>query len=348
MRWFLLSIGLLGALTGCGPEPEPFDPTKPHRYRVLRGDTWQSISSKREVEPEEVKRWNGLREDHKLIPGQILWVFPGGKNGPAPGEHPAVAAARINNPEAEPPTVKPLPRPSPSTTDGEDAVADADAPRTGSAPTKAPAAVPGSAPKAGEQTVDGGGFGPGGTSLLSLLDEVDEVELEHVPSVAKDGAPIDSVLAGRRGGLGGGGAVDGTNVEIDRVVKPEPGPKGPTTIPKLPKAEPKHCLAATLDDDIGEYDMAGAAGLSKGAIKTGMRPVRYAIQGCLPPGGGGPHEVHVEVSIGCDGLVYDTRIVKDAGLPEPVTACVTAVTDQASFAAAAGATTFLYPLVLGY
>lgn len=346
MRTLLLSIGLLGALAACGPEATPFDPTKPHRYRVLRGDTWQSISSKREVEPEEVKRWNGLREDHKLIPGQVLWVFPGGKGAPKPGEHPAVAAARFNDPEGAAPKVAPLPQPT-----GTDAVADADPAPPSERPqgsTEAPASEAASAPTPGTQKIEGADFGPGGTALLSLLDDVESPKLEAVPSVAKDGSPMDSVLAGRRGGLGGGGEVDGTQVEIDRVVKPEPGPKGPAKIPTLAKAEPRQCLAAKLDQDVGEYDIAGAAGLSKGAIKTGMRPVLYAAQGCLPPGSGGPHEVHLEVSIGCDGLVYDTRTIKDAGLPEPVTACVEAVADQAGFAAAAGATTFLYPVVLGY
>lgn len=335
---------ILCALVACDvPERRPFDPTKPHRYQVLRGDTWQSISSKRECEAEEIRAWNGLAENHRLIPGQVLWLFPDGKGAPRPGEHPAVAAARFFDPDAPPPKVKPLPRPTaaPDEEPAEDGVADA-----GEQAPEERAAGTAQAPR---KTIDGD-FGPGGTALLSLLDEVEDgPPLQAVPSVAVDANPLDSVLAGRRGGLGGGGDVDRTDVDIARPGKPEPaGPAGPTEIPKLAKAEPKSCLRADLDQEIGEYDIAGAAGLDRAAIKSGMRPVLLAVQRCLPGGGNGPHELHVQVDVGCDGLVYHSEVVKDAGLPEAITGCVSAVTDQASFAAAAGATSFLYPVVIGY
>lgn len=345
---FCVALSAVLMLAGCEPAAKPFDPTKPHRYRVLRGDTWQSISSKREVEPEDVRKWNGLRPDHVLIPGQILWVFPGGRGAPDPGEHPAVAAARVLNPDEPPPerpgVAVPAPSASADTEASDDAVAAAPppspSPKTPSATTRSAGQEP--------ATVDSPGFGPGGTSLLSLLDEVKQAELEHVPSVQPTGDPMEGILAARRSSLAGGGSVDGTGVEIDRVVKSDPGVAGPGAIPKLPKADAKRCLPARLDQDIGEYDMAQAAGLGRAAIKRGMRPALVALQGCLPGGGKGPHELHVEVSLGCDGLVYDTQIVEDAGLPAPVTGCVEAVVDQASFDAAAGATTFLYPVILGY
>ena len=330
-------------ITGCEPDVKPFDPTQPHRYRVLRGDTWQSISSKREVEIEEVKQWNGLRENHVLIPGQVLWVFPGGKGAPDPGEHPAIAAARVLDPEGPPPDLPPVPVHAPDAP--EDAVAAAPEATHGDHAPK-PADTP--APRT-PTTVSGPGYGPGGTALLSLLDEVEAApSLEHVPSVQPSGDPMEGILASRRHNLGGGGEVDGTAVDIDRVVQEQPKVAGPDSIPKLAKASPKKCLPAKLDQDIGEYGMAAASGLTKASIKRGMRPALMALQSCLPGGGKGPHELHVEVSLGCDGLVYQTEILKDAGLPAPVTQCVKAVVDQASFDAAAGATTFLYPVVIGY
>lgn len=342
----LLPIVAAVLWTGCStPELRPFDPTKPHRYRVLRGDTWQSISSKREVEPEQIREWNGLRAEHVLIPGQVLWVFPKGKGAPAPGEHPAVAAARFFDPQAPPPTVAPLgvPRSVPHPEDDQ-AVASGEAPVVGGV-----GAAPAPRRKVAGKTIDGPTYGAGGTALLSLLDDVESgTDLRAVPSIQPTGAPVGGALAGRRGGLAGGGEVDRTDVEIDRVVKDQPGVAGPAAIPKLPKAEPKQCLAATFDQDIGDYGMAAAGGLGRSQIKKGMRPALMALQGCLPGGGDGPHELHVEISLGCDGLVYQTHTVKNAGLPSPVLDCVEKVVAQASFDAAAGATTFLYPIVIGY
>ena len=92
--------------------------------------------------------------------------------------------------------------------------------------------------------------------------------------------------------------------------------------------------------------MLASSGLGISEIKAGMRPVLQAAAGCLPKDAKGQWEVHLEVSLGCDGLVYDTRTSQSGGLPGPVTACLESVADQASFAAAEGATTFLYPIHL--
>ena len=122
---------------------------------------------------------------------------------------------------------------------------------------------------------------------------------------------------------------------------------GPASIPTLPKAQPKQCKAVRLrQSEMGERDMFASAGLGVSEIKAGMRPVLQAAAGCLPKDAKGQWEVHLEVSLGCDGLVYDTRTSQSGGLPNPVTACLESVADQASFAAAEGATTFLYPIHL--
>lgn len=318
MTW---SFVLWLALSACAPESKPFDPTKPHRYRVLRGDTWQSITSKRGVEVEDLRAWNGLAEDHVLIPGQVLMIYPGGEGAPT---RVAVAAPALDDPAAP---------------------AGTEAAATDGVASGEQVAAAGRAARTIDRPV-----GPAGTALLSLLDELGEGEaLQAVPSVQPQGDPVDHVLGARRGGLGGGGQVDTTEVAIDR--KPAPiGAANPRAIPvpKLPKASPKTCLKADLDVDVAEDQVASIGGLDRAAIKSGMRPALTALQACLPAGGGGPHELHVEVSLGCDGLVYQTETLTDAGLPAPVVACVEGVIDQASFAAAAGATTFLYPVVLGY
>ena len=147
--------------------------------------------------------------------------------------------------------------------------------------------------------------------------------------------------------LGGGGQVDATTVAIDRVsAPPPPGMAGPATIPTLPKAERKNCLPVRLDVDIGEKGMVAAEGLGKDQVKAGMRPVLRAVGQCLPPDAKGSWEVHLQVMVGCDGLVYGADVISDADLPSPITTCVAKVADQAGFDAAAGATTFLYPIHL--
>lgn len=346
MRWL---FPLVFALAACGDSepPAPKDPNAPQAYRVLRGDNWQSISSKRDCDPDDLRAWNDLPDNHVLIPGQILWIYPNGKPGvedvpdwlkserdrlaggdgtvsatPAPA---AVAAA----PSAPPSDgAAPAPRPSP------EAVA--------ATPSALPRDKTALAVEAALPT-----RGVGGTALLSLID-IDDAELRHTPSVRADTQIGGGGLAGR-GSMGGAGEADTRSVEIGTVSKPPPpGMRGPTSIPKLAKAERKNCLAVDLDAAVlGDQDMVLPEGLSTAQVKAGMRPVIRAVQGCFhPEAPAGEWEVHVEVHVGCDGLVYHTDVVKDSGLPDAVTDCVATVTNQAGFAAAGGATTFLYPMWL--
>ena len=189
-------------------------------------------------------------------------------------------------------------------------------------------------------------MGAGGTHLLSLLDQVDEgVELTAVPSI-QGRASVGGNSLDRRSSLGGGGSAELGGVDIAARERAKPL-GGPDAIPQLPKAQPKQCKAVRLrQSEMGDRDMVASSGLGVAEIKAGMRPVLQAALGCLPKDATGQWEVHLEVSLGCDGMVYDTRTTQTGGLPSPVTACLEAVADQASFAAAEGATTFLYPIRL--
>ena len=313
MRFLPLALLLFSA---CAPPPKPYDPDAPSRYRVLRGDTWSTIGSKRECSREELLLWNGLSERQVLIPGMILWIYPNG----IPDD---VQVAGAPQAVADAP---------------EDAVVAVAAPKTEPTAAAVPQAVV-------RQRVIVAPVG-GGTNLLSFLDELaDGPELKAVPSVRVDKA--ENSALGSRGDMAGGTEIDEATVTIDRIVDPAKAARlgGPASIPQLPKASAKTCLAINLSDlaDPGEKGMVVPEGLNKQAIRAGMGPALRTVSQCLPADAKGTYEVHVEVSVGCDGLVYGTYVVKSGGLPEPITSCIAGVTSQLSFGAAAGATTFLYP-----
>jgi len=185
-----------------------------------------------------------------------------------------------------------------------------------------------------------------GVEILSLLDDLGEPELEHVPSVRSSGRrPGEAALHGRD--LGQGGTADPASVEIAR---PSAGPAsssssaaGVVGVPRLPKASAKACLPVVLRD-LGDKGMAAPAGLDRAAIRRGMAPIVSAAGGCLASGSQGSWEIHLEVTVGCDGLVYRADVVMDGGLPRDITRCVAEVAKQGSFDAAQGVTPFVYPI----
>ena len=321
MRFLPLALLLFAA---CAAPPKPFDPDAPSRYRVLRGDTWSTIGSKRECSREELLLWNGLPERQVLIPGMILWIYP---NGIPDDVQVAVAPGAADDTPKDAVVAAAAPKTERTRTAPQVAVAPADAPE-----------IPG--PKGGVAPIGGG------TNLLSFLDDLDEgPELKAVPSVRVD--KTRSSALGSRGDMSGGTEIDDATVKIDRIVDPTSAARldGPASIPQLPKASAKTCLGINLSAlaDPGEKGMVVPEGLSKQAIRAGMGPALRAVSQCLPADAKGTYEIHVEVSVGCDGLVYGSYVVKSGGLPESISSCVAGVTAQLSFNAAAGATTFLYP-----
>ncbi len=351
-------LPLFIALLACGADPLPDsepaepDPNAPRRYRVLRGDTLNTIASKRSCQPSDIVNWNGLGADPLLVPGQILLIYrenqkialrpatPTGDDNealptraPQPGDGDGVAIADIPDPE---------PRPDPG--DGRPAVP----PKRHPAP--APSAQPSqvvSNPRPERIAVNTGGkrLSRHGTEILSLLDEIGDSKLEHVASVKPSGkTPGEAGLDGRS--LEGAGSADNDTVTIERPkTDPVAAAKlaGSGSVPKLAKAAPKKCLPVVLAD-LGDKGMATPDGLDRTAIKQGMAPIVRAVEGCLSSDTSGTWDMHIELTVGCDGLVYNTDVVMDGGLPRGITRCVAQVADQGSFAAAQGVTTFLFPI----
>ena len=321
MRFLPLALLLFAA---CAAPPKLFDPDAPSRYRVLRGDTWSTIGSKRECTREELLLWNSLPERQVLIPGMILWIYPNGI--PDDVQMPVAPETAADVPE-----------------DAVVAVAAPNTLRTVAAPQAVVAPI--ASPRLPGQKVVVAPVG-GGTNLLSFLDDLDEgPELKAVPSVRVD--KTQSSALGSRGDMAGGNQLDEATVTIDRIVDPAKAAQlgGPTSIPQLPKASAKTCLAINMSAlaDPGEKGMVVPEGLNKKAIRAGMGPALRTVSQCLPADAKGTYEIHVEVSVGCDGLVYGTYVVKSGGLPESISSCIAGVTSQLSFSAAAGATTFLFP-----
>ena len=325
---------LLLVLLACGPAPEPppVDPDAPRRYRVLRGDSLKTIASKRSCSPEDLIAWNHLGTEPLLVPGQILKIYranfrPESKDRPSQAE-----------PDAGPPPASgrvaegtPSPRHPPSTTASE------------SSPPQRPDASVSRAP-ATPRKVEVGSASKNGVAILSLLDDLGDADLVHVASVKPSGAtPGQAGLKGRS--LDGSVDVDATAVEIHRrpasTVSRTATGSGRT--PALKKASPKTCLPVVMRD-LGDEGMAAPDGLDRAAIRRGMAPIVAAAAGCLAPEARGDWTLHLEVTVGCDGLVYQAEVIMDGGLPTGVTRCVTEVAEQGSFDASQGVTPFVYPI----
>ncbi len=84
----LLWIALTLALTGCtefwrgtwfGPDGDPVypeGPTAPYEHRVEAGETLYSIAFRRQLDFRALAQWNGIGEDYRIAPGQILRLTP--------------------------------------------------------------------------------------------------------------------------------------------------------------------------------------------------------------------------------------------------------------------------------
>jgi len=358
------------ALLACGSAPEPEveapepDPDAPRRYRVLRGDTLRTIASKRSCQPSDIVGWNGLGEDPLLVPGQILLIYranqqvavrrtdPSGDDNealpgrtPEPGGGDGVAMVEMPDPDprADPRAPRPAGRPSPQPSPTPSAQPSA---QPSGQPEPRPSQVA-SAPKAQPKRIDVGGkrMSPQGTEILSLLDELGDSELKHVKTVSGSGKTPGEAGLGDRS-LGDAGGVDNEKVTIERPKSSSPASAklgAPGSTPKLAKASPKRCLPVVLED-LGDKGMATPDGLDRDGIRTGMAPIVKAVGACMSSDTSGTWDIHLELTVGCDGMVYKTDVVMDGGLPRDITRCVSQVADQGSFPAAQGVTTFVYPI----
>lgn len=69
LRCALILIAAL--LASCSSTPE-----RPATYKVKRGDTLYSIAWRHRLDYQDVARWNGIRRDYVIHPGQVLKLYP--------------------------------------------------------------------------------------------------------------------------------------------------------------------------------------------------------------------------------------------------------------------------------
>jgi lipoprotein NlpD len=62
---------VLALLSGCASEPE-----RPQTYTVKRGDTLYEIASRHKLDWQDLARWNAIRRDYVIHPGQVLKLYP--------------------------------------------------------------------------------------------------------------------------------------------------------------------------------------------------------------------------------------------------------------------------------
>lgn len=58
-------------LSGCASQPE-----RAHTYTVKRGDTLYAIAWRHKLDWQDLARWNGIRRDYVIQPGQVLKLYP--------------------------------------------------------------------------------------------------------------------------------------------------------------------------------------------------------------------------------------------------------------------------------
>jgi lipoprotein NlpD len=70
IRYPLLLLALL-LLAACASNPE-----RATTYTVKRGDTLSAIASRHKLDWQDLARWNGIRRDYVIHPGQVLKLYP--------------------------------------------------------------------------------------------------------------------------------------------------------------------------------------------------------------------------------------------------------------------------------
>src|SRR4030095_4869285 len=96
----VLAVLLSAALLSCSSAPE-----RRQTYTVKRGDTLYAIAWRHKLDWQDLARWNGIRRDYVIHPGQVLKLYPsrGGaaQVSPSPAS-PARQTAPARAPSAQP------------------------------------------------------------------------------------------------------------------------------------------------------------------------------------------------------------------------------------------------------
>lgn len=90
-----LPVLIAALLAACASQPE-----RDRTYTVKRGDTLYTIAWRHKLDWQDLARWNGIRRDYVIHPGQVLKLYPSrGARSSAP---PATASARQTAPARAP------------------------------------------------------------------------------------------------------------------------------------------------------------------------------------------------------------------------------------------------------
>jgi lipoprotein NlpD len=68
---FLVVLLSAALLCSCSSTPE-----RPQTYTVKRGDTLYTIAWRHKMDWQDLARWNGIRRDYVIHPGQVLKLYP--------------------------------------------------------------------------------------------------------------------------------------------------------------------------------------------------------------------------------------------------------------------------------
>lgn len=82
-------------LTACASHPE-----RASTYTVKRGDTLYAIAWRHKLDWQDLARWNGIRRDYVIQPGQVLKLYP--SRTARASARPAPASARQTSPARAP------------------------------------------------------------------------------------------------------------------------------------------------------------------------------------------------------------------------------------------------------
>src|SRR5512145_2701900 len=92
---------LLILLSGCASEPE-----RATTYTVKRGDTLYAIAWRHKLDWQDLARWNGIRRDYVIHPGQVLKLYP--SRASQASARPAPASPARQTAPARAPTAAPV------------------------------------------------------------------------------------------------------------------------------------------------------------------------------------------------------------------------------------------------
>ncbi len=115
----------------------------------------------------------------------------------------------------------------------------------------------------------------------------------------------------------------------------------------LPSPRAKKCIPPPTGDGLADEGAVASAGLDRGRVKAGMDSIIGYTLRCVPPRSG---TIETEITVGCNGLVSDVRVLDAGPYDAAVGACVQDTLKHGEFDAhqLPDGMTFRYPLVFNF